>query len=178
MELPIMNGTKPDQPITVSMTGFVTPARDWLIEFFTDPNHPVRLKMQPLIEAHQEEIVLHKHVQKLNPDWPRYAELAKTGRIFMVFGFADDELIAYALMFVQKHLHDKELVYALDDVYYVKQDERQAGTGAKLIAQCEEEARARGAKLITMRTKLHRSHIAFFEFNGYHQFEMVMAKEL
>ena len=161
------------------MIDYVVCTQAYLQQLFSDDEKTdARKQLEALTQKHQDEIVVHKHVQKLNPDWPRYRELARQDRIFMVLAFSAGKIVGYIVVFVQKHLHDRELIYAMDDLYYIDPDVRGAGLGAGLITAAEKEAVRRGAKLLLLRTKQHTNFGGFLEHIGYRPFETVYTKEL
>ena len=150
-----------------------------MIEFFSDePATPDRWQVERLIAKHQDEIVVHWHLQKLRPDWKRYRELVGQNRIFTVFAREGATIVGYIVVFVLRHLHDKELTYSMDDLYYIDPTARGAAIGAGMIMAAEREAKRRGSRLMTLRAKVGSPAHAFLHRIGYHDFEMVCAKEL
>ena len=154
-------------------------SKDWLMGFFSDiPTTPDRLQVEALIKKHQDEIVVHKHLQRLDPDWKRYRELVQQNRIFVIFARDEYEIVGYIVVFVLRHLHDRTLVYSMDDLYYIEQTQRGAGIGAGMIAAAERHAKKLGSRLMTLRAKKDSRAARFLQLIGYHEFETVYAKEL
>ena len=150
---------------------------EWMLAFFSDiPATPERRQVERLIKEHQDEIVVHKHLQKLDPDWARYRELTSLNRIFMVMARRGDEIVGYIVLFVQRHLHDRKLRYSMDDLYYVERTERAVGIGRSMIACAEAEARRRGSRVNLLRAKIGSPTGKFLEMIGYRPFEMVWSQ--
>jgi len=150
-----------------------------LMEFFSDePKTDDRMQVEELIRKHHDEITIHKHVQHLKPDWKRYRELVLQNRIFVVSARLGTRIVGYGIFFVQRHLHDKDLIYAMDDLFYIDADVRGKRLGKGLIETAEAHAKLRGAKILLLRAKVGSQAEKLLPFIGYSPFETVLAKEL
>lgn len=123
----------------------VTLAREILFEVVED--------VQPLLQAHYEELCLSKDRMALDPMWERYAQLEATDRDALQIYTARDEgaLIGYAAFFVTAHLHYRAFIPAINDVLFISPVAR-GSTGLRFIRYCEQEL-ARFAQKIVWRVK-------------------------
>ena len=70
--------------------------------------------IQKLFENHYEELSVTKQY-KLNPDYDVY--LQNSGRIRIVLCKDEDAIIGYIVFFVAPHLHYKDCLMAIEDIY-------------------------------------------------------------
>jgi GNAT superfamily N-acetyltransferase len=107
----------------------------------------------PLLDAHYQELTLHKDVVKLNVDWELYDNLEKAGLVFCITAREDGKLIGYALFFVKQHIHYKDLKVASNDVLFLDKAHRKGMTGVKLIKKSEQELNKIGVQKIVWHAK-------------------------
>lgn len=107
----------------------------------------------PLIQAHYDEIARNKRVMVLKPNAEAYKFLEDKGAVLAYAAIDGAEIVGYSVSLVSPHLHYADLVYANNDVIYVAPSHRHAGVGRALIARTEEDAKARGARLVCWHAK-------------------------
>jgi GNAT superfamily N-acetyltransferase len=107
-----------------------------------------------LLKDHWREIALDQDVIELDPDWEKYAALAKDGALHVVTARDGGELVGYHLSVIRPHLHYKASLTCFSDVMYLKPEYRQGLTGYKLIRFFRDSVKARGVQKIYMGTKL------------------------
>lgn len=135
-----------------------------------------------LMQMHWEEICGAKDVLKLNPDRAFYAQMEAANRTVCVTARerSDGSLRGYLLHLIGRHPHYSDIVTATDDVHFLHPDVRQGMNAARLIRAAEAFARARGATVHALRTKVNPAvnHSALLERMGYRATDVVHVKVL
>ena len=88
----------------------------------------------------------------------------------------DGELIGYAVMIVQGHLHYKSTLHAFEDLYFVKKEHRKGRIGIKLFSELERHLKEKGVKKIIMGTKVYSDNSKLLEHFDYKCTEKVYTK--
>lgn len=116
-------------------------AREILFEVVED--------VQPLLQAHYEELCLHKDRMALDPMWERYAQLEASHRDALQIYTAREHgaLVGYAAFFVSAHLHYRAFIPAINDVVFVAPSAR-GSTGVRFIRHCEQELKPFAHKVV------------------------------
>ncbi len=143
-------------------------------EFLTTIEKEVR----PLTESHWEEIAVNKDHIKLNPDWEAYADLEASGHLKVFTARDDGKLIGYFLVFVRKHIHYKDHLFAHNDVLFLSEPYRKSYIGSNLIQFVEECLKADGVSVLTINTKTHRPFDGVLQRLGFNHVENVYSKLL
>ena len=112
-----------------------------------------KAKASPLFQEHYEEIARNKEVMKLNVNWPLYEELDSKQALFVYLAMQDNVCIGYSLNLITNHLHYADLMYALNDVLFVKKEFRGGRLGLQLIKVTEDHARSLGCKMLLWHAK-------------------------
>jgi L-amino acid N-acyltransferase YncA len=133
-------------------------------------------EMGPLLQDHWEEIALDHHEVPLAPDWERYFDLDDKGSLSVVTARADGEMVGYHVAVITPHLHYKNTLHGITDVYYLKPSYRQGFTGIRLFKAVNDEMRRRGVVKLITGTKLHHDMGRIFERMGYRETERVFTK--
>lgn len=108
---------------------------------------------EALFTAHFDEIALHKERLILSPDRERYQLLENAGALFTLIVRDDSDAIAgYAVTVVVRHMH-YDMLYAQNDVIFLRDDLRRSGVGVDLIRAAEVEAKSRGAVVLAWHAK-------------------------
>jgi GNAT superfamily N-acetyltransferase len=135
-------------------------------------------EIKPLLEDHWEEIALHKDSIKLNPDYGRYEELFKTGKMRIVTARDDSKLVGYCIMLLYHHIHYKDQFMAMDDIFFIAKEYRKGLTGVKLFIKTEEIIKQYGVTKLSMNVKVHQDVGAIFERLGYKETERMFTKKI
>lgn len=135
-----------------------------------------------LLRLHWEEICADKATLKLNPDREFYAQVEAARRTVCVTARdrADGALRGYLLHLIGRHPHYRDVITATDDVHFLHKDVRLGVNAVRLIRAAEAFARARGATVHALRTKVNPAvnHSALLEHMGYRATDIVHVKVL
>lgn len=130
-----------------------------------------------LLQAHYEELCLHRDRKALAPRWDQYTAIERAGNLLVVAARQDGALVGYACFFVAPHMHYSAYTVAVNDVIYVDKSAR--GTiGLRLIKACIREAKAAGANHIAWRAKLGTPLIEILKKLGCLEEEIVLGQPL
>lgn len=132
-------------------------------------------EIQKLFENHYEELSVTKQY-KLNPDYEVY--LQNSGRIRVILCKDDDAIIGYIVFFVAPHLHYKDCLMAIEDIYYLKPEYRKGTVGIKMFKYAEKHLKSLGINLVKYSTKTHLDNTKLFEYLDCKFIEKVFIKEL
>jgi hypothetical protein len=99
-----------------------------------------------LLPANYEELTLNKEKVQLDPDWDKYYELERLGKLVIITIRNTGHLSGYAFFIVDTSLHYKSLTVANNDVIYVIPSLRGA-SGFKFLRFCHIEMSSRADKV-------------------------------
>lgn len=109
--------------------------------------------LEALLRAHWSEVAHDKDVIELDPDWPEYFALEQAGK-FVGFSLRRGKnLIGYAGYIVVRSLHYKAHAFAMNDVIYLKPEERGVD-GVALILNAERALKTLGATKVFYHAKV------------------------
>lgn len=134
-------------------------------------------EMQVLFPLHYEELCVTKDFP-LAPDYAAYKRLADMGMLRCITVRADEEIIGYAIFFIQPHLHYMTCKTAFEDLYYIRPDYRKGRVGIRLFKYAEEVLKGIGVNRIIMHTKIHMDNSKLFEYLGYKWTDKLFTKIL
>ena len=118
--------------------------------------------------AHYDELSLDKGKFKLAPFWERYAELDNAGVVVVFTARVEGELVGYLCMMILPHLHYASAGnMAHTDMYFVAQEHRKGGLGARLFLFAQSELKKRGCVKMYTSCKVHQDHSAMFKALGF-----------
>jgi GNAT superfamily N-acetyltransferase len=132
----------------------------------------------PLINQHWDEIALNKQSIKLNPDWDEYERLSKNGSLRIFTARDGGELVGYFVLIVNRSLHYKDHLFAVNDILFMRQDHRKGSTALKLLRFAEKALRNDGVSLVMVNTKVHQPFDPLMERLGYNLIERIYSKNL
>ncbi len=130
----------------------------------------------PLLLEHWEEVAKNKQVMVLNPDVERYRLMESAGMVMSLGAFIDGEMVGYSVSFIGTHLHYAGLIYANNDVIYVRKDCRNGKAGVQLIKETERMAKERGAKLMLWHAKESTAFDSLLPRLGYGVQDVIYSK--
>jgi GNAT superfamily N-acetyltransferase len=131
-----------------------------------------------LLDMHWSEVAPYKDMLTLNPNVEAYKKAEAQGLIVIITARMDFELIGYIVMIIHPHMHYQHVLTATDDIHFLHPDHRKGTTGWRLLRAAENEMRARGVRLMTLRTKVEHDHGKIFEHLGFHAQDVVYTKRL
>ena len=89
-----------------------------MIEYKEETFDQVINEIKPLLENHYEEIALDRDVIKLNPDYETYKKCCDSGLMKIITARDDGKLVGYLIAIIKYHLHYKDSLTAIDDIFY------------------------------------------------------------
>ena len=132
-----------------------------------------------LIQAHYEEVALHKDLMELDPDWKRYYEIDLKGNLLVLVAVKQKVgMVGYSVTFLLSHPHYRRLIVAQNDVLFVASEVRSTGIGPRLIFDTERRARDRGAQLMLWHAKQQTALEKLLPKLGYGVQDIIYSKEL
>lgn len=147
-----------------------------MIEYKEESFDNVIGEIKPLLDLHYEEIANNKDVIKLNPDYDMYKKLCDGGIMRIITARDADKLVGYCICVIRYHLHYKDSLTALNDIFYISKDYRKGLIGVKLFIKTEEILKKYGVQRVIMNTKMHHDVGAIFDRLGYKETERVFTK--
>jgi len=149
----------------------ITYQEEKLIEFLPE--------FKTLLEPHMAEInVLYRDGEEFNPDYNRYFKMQEAGVYMMMTCRKDGELIGYIGFFVAPNLRFKNCLVAIEDLYYLKPENRHGRTGYKLFTESEKLLKKRNVNRVLLSCKTFQDHSRLFDYLGYEFYEKLFTKSL
>jgi len=139
--------------------------------------HDFLEELKPILNNHYDELSVTKSFN-LNPDYDRYLKFQDLGSFFIMTCRLDGQLIGYIAYFLYPHIHYKDCMTAMEDLYYVQKEHRQGRVGLKLFSESEKILKDKGVNRIILSCKTHQDHTRLFEHLGYHFYEKHFTKML
>lgn len=133
-------------------------------------------QLKTLIPLHYEELALNKDKVPLAPRWNLYAAQERAGELFFVTLRDEGELAGYFIGFVSPGLHYETCLTCIQDIFYVKPDERGQAAGDQLFDFVEETLKRRGVQRIITNSKNHFPASWLFDRRGYEPIETIHSK--
>lgn len=135
-------------------------------------------ELEPVLPVHYRELALDQDDIPLDPDYTVYKRLQDLGELHIFSARIDGELVGYIIGTIRPHIHYRSSMHYFNDIYYVLQEHRNNGVGARFFKAHEKELLKLGVIRSVMFTKLHQSHELLFKALGYKQQDIVMTKVL
>lgn len=136
----------------------------------------VKDEILPLLDEHWEEIALNKDVIKLNPDWEAYAAYDSINALRVYTARDNGALVGYFVLLVNRSLHYKDHLFAVNDIIFLKKEVRLGMTGVKLIKYAVKCLEEEGVSKIMINTKIHQPFDAVLERLNFKCIERVYSK--
>jgi len=149
-----------------------------VITFQKEDFNKVIDEVQPLWKKHYEEIALDKESIELNPHIQGYEELNKYGGLVIFTVREENKLIGYSFFVLQYSFHYKQLICAINDLFYILPEYRGKFLGSKLLKESEEILNKMGVHQVQMRTKVYANFGKILERAGYKDTEVVYRKNI
>lgn len=135
-----------------------------------------RRSAEDLIKEHWQEIAVNKDKIKLNPDWDAYEELEAAGKLKIFTARDNGKLVGYFVVFINRHIHYKDHIYACNDILFLKEEYRKGMTGVKLIKFAEKYLKDDGVSVFVVNTKVHKPFDPIMDRLGFNLVERVYSK--
>ena len=149
-----------------------------MITFQEEKFFSVWPEMEKLVHIHHAEIAYAQDLLKLNLNFDSYAAAEKAGKLCTLTVRREHRLVGYYIGFVNKHLHYKDALVGINDVYYIHPLLRQGWTGVKMFVEAEKMLRARGAVLAIVGENVAHSVSPIFTRLNYDLVERMYWKRL
>jgi GNAT superfamily N-acetyltransferase len=133
-------------------------------------------EIKPLIEAHWEEIAIHKDRIKLNPDFDKYLLLDSLGMLHILTARDDEELVGYFISFIQPNMHYKDEMFAINDILYIKPEHRKGTVGYRLFKKAEASLKEIGVSVIIIHAKVKNDFKPLMDKLDYERIEYTYSK--
>lgn len=136
-------------------------------------------ELQPMLEAHWEEVAAFKDDIKLNVDRDAYENREKFGS-FVLFTVRDSgKLVGYNAFFLSFHPHYKDHIYAVNDVLFIDPAYRHNGLAVEFVQFCEHELKyVHLADVVTYHMKVYKPFESLMKFCGYGHLEHLYGRKL
>lgn len=128
-----------------------------------------------LLDDHYKELF---DEGKLNPNFDAYKDLDEKGKIVVICCKKDNELIGYILFIIMNDLHNKEIIFASEDFYYLKPKYRKGRTGIEMFKFAEKYLKIQGIDKILVSTQVKHDNSKLFEYLGYKNAEKIYIKNI
>src|SRR5713226_1651519 len=117
---------------------------------FREPN------VADLLQAHWEELQIPGGLTPpLDPDFERFIQLEDLG-LFRVWAARDGgTLVGYLAFFIQTHLHYRQTLHAVEDLFMLSAPYRRGGNGSRMFVTALDALRELGVKRVIVHTKVH-----------------------
>ena len=134
-------------------------------------------ELQPLIEAHKEEVSIFEG-EPLSVDWESYYKIQAGGFLKMYMCRVDSALVGYAIYIVNIHPHYSNMLCAIQDVLFLSKKERKGSAGMRLIRYSEQQLKALGVDMVMQHTKQKKDLSRMLSRMGYNTCDIIMTKRL
>lgn len=136
----------------------------------------VQPELEQLIPGHWEEVARDRDIIKLDPDWESYHQSERAGQLHMTVCRSDGRMIGYVIGFVRPHLHYRESLSFICDIFYVLPSHRSASVALNLFKENEKFLKQRGVQKVFLGCKIAKDLTPVFTRLGYRKIEYVFAK--
>lgn len=124
-------------------------------------------KAEKLFAQHWEEIANFKDDVPLKPDYDFYRSIEKAGKLFVLIAEENGEVVGYSVFVTVRHPHYQTLVFANNDILFVRKDKRNSSVGLRLIEASEKKAKEKGCNKITWHIKPNHDFSSIVKRRGY-----------
>lgn len=131
-----------------------------------------------LLPLHYSEIARDQEIIKLDPDWDSYFAMERMGQFHGMVARCAGKMIGYHVSFIRPHLHYKQSLSAITDIYFILPEYRVGRVGIQLFREVEKSWKARGVQKAFTGTKLAQDKGKIFQHLGWTEIERTFAKVL
>lgn len=128
----------------------------------------------PLLRANWEETGFDA---PFDPSKEQYVAMQECGALFAIGAFDGDQIIGYSTAIIVPYAHSQHYRYCATDALFVTPAYRHATIGARLIAETERIAQARGARFIAWHTRAGTGFAEVLGKRGYEPADVVMVRK-
>jgi hypothetical protein len=149
-----------------------------MIEIAEEEWPSVRPVISTLWRQHYDEIAEDKDLVPLDPDWDKYDALADRGNLVIVTARRQRELVGYVFSVVDTHLHYKNTLFSMSDIYWLHPACRGGRTAWRLFGHTERVLAGRGVVKMLSNTKLAHDQGRLFGALGWREAERLFVKTI
>lgn len=146
----------------------MTFAREGLIEN--------RAELEPLFDAHWQDVTPDFCNVELGFDWETYAALEETGQVHLMVARESGKIAGYHLCLARRHLHSIETQVATTAFFFLIPEFRSGWNGVELFRSTEVSLKSLGIQSLYVGSKITKDLSPIFLRLGYHQVETIWAK--
>jgi hypothetical protein len=147
-----------------------------MITFSVENWDDVKEEVKPLWLLHYDEVGQNKEKLKLDPDIEKLDHLNSLGKLHIVVGRREGQIVGYHASIIETLVHYKTVLVAMSDLYWLQKDCRNGTAALRLFQEVERSCKARGVKVLYDATKLYLDHGRLFEHLGYKPIERRYSK--
>ena len=137
----------------------------------------IKDEMLEMLEQHFIEVSPFNGIEKFDPEVKYYDELEESGTLKLFTVYADDKLVGYNAYSLFRHPH-VNVLFASQDVIYIKPEFRKHGLGSKLIEFSDIMLKQYGAKYVINTVNSVHDYSSVFEKHGYKKLDLNFIKGL
>lgn len=140
------------------------------VELYSDTLEEIK----GLYEEHNKEL----STLKLDMNYEMYQKLEELGCLLVITCRKHGIIIGYIYFVLSNSLHYKTMRVAVEDLYFLKKEERKGRVGLNLFLFAEMVLKKFEINQVTFGTKTLKDNSSLFEYLGYKQIEKVYTKML
>lgn len=149
-----------------------------MIIFAVEPWATAQHDFPPLFVQHYAEIAEDKAAIPLDPDWDKYERLANAGVLKIITARKDGELVGYAFLLIDTHLHYRSTKFAAFDIYWLHPSCRGGRTAVRFFRFIEGVIKAEGVVKAVCGCKIAHNHSRLFAWLGWRSAEIQFVRVL
>lgn len=111
--------------------------------------------LEDMLFQHWQEVGLDHDAVPLAPDWPYYRAIEKQGIFRMIAMREFGQLVGYNAFFVNRHLHYRHTLHAVNDYFWLAPERRHGWAGVRLLRDSERLLAAAGVVKVMYHVKPH-----------------------
>lgn len=132
--------------------------------------------VENLFDDHYEEVAENKEHIKLNPDFDKYIILEEEGALHVATVRDDDKLVGYCVSILNIHIHYKDHLFALNDIFYLAPKYRSKGIAKGLLSFTEDDLKEVGVSVTVMHMKCDHPFKELVNSLGFKKTEYMFSK--
>tara|TARA_R110000824_G_scaffold208044_5_gene393628 strand:- start:1328 stop:1777 length:450 start_codon:yes stop_codon:yes gene_type:complete len=125
-----------------------------MVEYKVETMTELQDELNPLFEAHWEEVALYKELP-LKPNWELYGALEDKDALVFITARNDGKLVGYTTWLLCPSLHYADYIFASNDLIFLDYDHRDAKHSKELLEFSETILKQNGAHLTTLHMKTY-----------------------
>ena len=149
-----------------------------MVKFAVESVGAVRGEIEPLLQAHYEEIAANRDVISLDVDWGKYEAMERDSALRVFTARDEGILCGYSVFFLFWHMHYKSTLFAQNDVLFLSKEARKGRAGSRLIEFSEERLKEDGVVKLTWHIKADNDWSPILKRKKYLKAEIIMSKVL